>query len=30
MGTKPVSAAIVERFEGPYSRRYPARKPDGW
>ena len=21
---------IVERFEGPYSRRYPARKPDGW
>ena len=21
---------IIERFEGPYSRRYPARKPDGW
>jgi hypothetical protein len=21
---------IVERFEGPCSRRYPARKPDGW
>jgi Putative transposase len=22
---------IIERFDGPYSRRYPARKPDdGW
>jgi hypothetical protein len=21
---------IIERFEGPSSRRYPARKPDGW
>ncbi len=21
---------IIERFEGPNSRRYPARKPDGW
>ena len=21
---------IIERFEGPCSRRYPARKPDGW
>jgi hypothetical protein len=21
---------IIERFEGPGSRRYPARKPDGW
>src|SRR5215212_5802414 len=21
---------IIERFEGPTSRRYPARKPDGW
>jgi hypothetical protein len=21
---------VIERFEGPYSRRYPARKPDGW
>ena len=21
---------IVERLPGPTSRRYPARKPDGW
>jgi Putative transposase/Transposase zinc-binding domain len=21
---------VIERFEGPSSRRYPARKPDGW
>ena len=21
---------IIERFEGPGSRRYPACKPDGW
>jgi Putative transposase/Transposase zinc-binding domain len=21
---------VIERFEGPGSRRYPARKPDGW
>ena len=21
---------IIERFEGPSSRRYPGRKPDGW
>jgi hypothetical protein len=21
---------VIERFEGPNSRRYPARKPDGW
>jgi hypothetical protein len=21
---------VIERFEGACSRRYPARKPDGW
>jgi hypothetical protein len=21
---------IIERLPGPNSRRYPARKPDGW
>jgi Putative transposase len=21
---------VIERFDGPGSRRYPARKPDGW